>query len=121
MPWPQKSVLEEKCSFQAPHEPRLGAPEGRGSNRGGSSSTVARRRRQLEAAAGLQMTLQQNRGAALSVEPKIEQVVSWFTAERSIDRAAPAKLWDGSAWHRTVMDKTRAQEKRRVAYQNQIQ
>lgn len=60
------------------------------------------------AATGLQMSLQQNRGAALSVEPEIEQVLSWFTAESSIDRAAPAKLWDGSDWHRPVMDKTRA-------------
>ena len=47
------------------------------------------------AATGLQMSLQQNRGAALSVEPEIEQVLSWFTAESSIDRAVPAKLWDG--------------------------
>jgi hypothetical protein len=60
------------------------------------------------AATGLQMSLQQNRGAALSVEPEIEQVLSWFTAESSIDRAAPAKLWDSSTWHRPVMDKTRA-------------
>lgn len=59
------------------------------------------------AATGLQMSLQQNRGAALSVEPEIEQVLSWF-AESSIDRAAPAKLWDSSTWHRPVMDKTRA-------------
>ena len=60
------------------------------------------------AATGLRMSLTQNRGAALSVEPEIDHVLSCFTAESSIDRAAPAKLWDGSDWHRPVMDKTRA-------------
>jgi len=58
------------------------------------------------AATGLQLSLQQNRGAALSVEPEREQVLSWFTAESSVDRAA--KLWDSSTLHRPVMDKTRA-------------
>ena len=60
------------------------------------------------AATGLQMSLSQNRGAALSVEPGIDQVLAWFTAESSIDRAARAKLSDGSDWHRPVMDKTHA-------------
>ena len=60
------------------------------------------------AATGLQMSLRQNRSAALSVEPEIDQVLAWFTVDSSIDRGAPAKLWDGSTWHRPVMDKTRA-------------
>ena len=60
------------------------------------------------AASGLQMSLKQNRSAALSVEPEIDQVLAWFTVDSSIDRGAPAKLWDGSTWHRPVMEKTRA-------------
>jgi hypothetical protein len=54
------------------------------------------------------MSLQQNRGACLSVEPELSQVLSWFSADSTIDGAAPAKLWDGVTWHRPVMDKTRA-------------
>ena len=57
---------------------------------------------------GLQMSLKQNRSAALSVEPEIDQVLAWFTVDSSMDRGAPAKLWDGSTSHRPVMDKTRA-------------
>ena len=40
-------------------------------------------RRQL-AATGLQMSLVQNRSAALSVEPEMDPVLSWFTADSSI-------------------------------------
>lgn len=60
------------------------------------------------AATGLQMSLGQNRSACLSAEPELDQVLSWFTAEASIDKGAPAKLWDGVTWHRPVMDKSRA-------------
>ena len=62
------------------------------------------------AATGLQMSLAQNRSAALCVEPEVDQLLAWFTAEASIDRAAPAKLWDGATWLRPVMDKSRAFE-----------
>ena len=62
------------------------------------------------AATGLQMSLKQNRCAAVCIEPEVDQLLSWFTAESSIDKAAPAKLWDGATWFRPVMDKTRAFE-----------
>ena len=62
------------------------------------------------AATGLQMSLAPNRSAALCVEPEVDQLLAWFTAEASIDRAAPAKLWDGATWLRPVMDKSRAFE-----------
>ena len=35
-------------------------------------------------------------------------VVQWFQSESSVDSSAPAKLWDGRAWHRPVLDKSRA-------------
>ena len=60
------------------------------------------------AATGMQMSMGQNRSAAFSVEPEIEQVLMWFTAESSIDRGATAKLWDSVTWHRPVMEKRRA-------------
>ena len=60
------------------------------------------------AAIGMQMSQEQNRGAALSVEPEVEQILAWFTAESAIDKGVPAKLWDGVTWHRPVMEKTRA-------------
>jgi hypothetical protein len=60
------------------------------------------------AAVGLQMSLEQNRGAAVSIEPEIEQILHWFTSEMGIDRGAAGKLWDNAVWSRPVMDKTRA-------------
>ena len=78
---------------------------------GGREPLLGRRKPSLTgslAATGLQMSLQQNRGACLSVEPELEQVLSWFTADSTMDRAAPSKLWDGVTWHRPVMDKSRA-------------
>lgn len=60
------------------------------------------------AATGMQMSQPQNRSAALTVEPELEQLLSWFTAESSIDKGAPAKLWDNATWHRPVMEKSRA-------------
>lgn len=86
---------------------------------------------------GLQMSQAQNRGAAISVEPEVEQVFHWFAAgslvqslrgmsvcmgvygpasspvhslqaENCVDKGAAGKLWDSSPWHRPVMEKTRA-------------
>ena len=57
------------------------------------------------AATGMHMSLATNRSAALSREPELEQVVTWFTAESTIDRGAPATLWDCETWHRPVMEK----------------
>ena len=34
--------------------------------------------------------------------------MGWTQAESTVDKGAPGKLWDGSPWHRPVMDKTRA-------------
>lgn len=36
------------------------------------------------AVTGLQMSLQQNRGAAISVEPEVEQVFHWFAARSPV-------------------------------------
>ena len=46
---------------------------------------------------GLQMSLSQNRSAAVCVEPEIDQLLAWFTAESSINSGAPAKLWMGQS------------------------
>jgi hypothetical protein len=60
------------------------------------------------ASTGLDMSRAHNRGAALVAEPELDNVVQWFTSEASVDSGAPAKLWDGRAWHRSVLDKMRA-------------
>lgn len=60
------------------------------------------------AANGMTMSCKQNRGACLSAECEIEGVLNWFSNEASVDKGAPAKLWDSVAWHRPVMDKSRA-------------
>ena len=82
------------------------------------------------------MSQAQNRGAAISVEPEVEQVFHWFAAgssvqllrgmsvcmhicpasspvnplqaENCVDKGAAGKLWDSSPWHRPVTEKTRA-------------
>ena len=60
------------------------------------------------AATGMQQRLGENRSAALSAEPEIEQILTWFTAEGGIDKGVVGKLWDSVAWHRPAMDKRRA-------------
>ena len=62
------------------------------------------------AATGMQMSCRQNRSAALSAEPEVDQILSWFSAEGGIDSGVVAKLWDGLTWHRPVMEKRRAFE-----------
>eukprot|EP00959_Pyramimonas_sp_CCMP1952_P203650 4258412-Pyramimonas_sp.AAC.1 len=62
------------------------------------------------AATGMQMSCSQNRSAALSAEPEVDQILSWFSAEGGIDGGVVAKLWDGLTWHRPVMEKRRAFE-----------
>ena len=37
-------------------------------------------------ATGLQMSVSQNRSAALSAEPELEQVLNWFAADSSFDK-----------------------------------
>ena len=54
------------------------------------------------------MSQSQIRSACLSAEPELDQILGWFTAEASIDKGAPAKLWDGRTWHRSVLEKSRA-------------
>ena len=61
------------------------------------------------AATGLQMSLSQNRSAALVAEPEIGSLLQWFSGTDSgIDSSAVAKIWDGVTWDRPVMDKHRA-------------
>ena len=60
------------------------------------------------AGTGLIMSKEENRGAALVAEPELDMVIQWFTNESSVDSGAPAKLWDGRAWHRAVLDQMRA-------------
>ena len=61
------------------------------------------------AATGLQMSLPQNRSAALLAEPEIGSLLQWFGGGDSyIDSSAVAKVWDGVSWDRPVMDKHRA-------------
>lgn len=60
------------------------------------------------AANGQLMSCKQNRGAALAAECEVEGVFTWFQNEMGVDKAVPGKLWDGNAWHRPVMDKSRA-------------
>ena len=59
-------------------------------------------------ATGLQMSLSHNRSAAMSCEPELDQTLTWFSADSSIDKDVPAKLWDSVTWHRPVMDRTQA-------------
>jgi hypothetical protein len=60
------------------------------------------------AAMGMQMSMMQNRGAALSVEPEVDQILTWFQMDSSTDKGAPGKLWDNATWHRPVMDRSKA-------------
>jgi hypothetical protein len=60
------------------------------------------------AACGVQMSKGINRGAALVIEPELDNVTQWSTNETSVDSGAPAKLWDGRIWSRGVLEKTRA-------------
>ena len=60
------------------------------------------------AATGMQMSQHQNRSAALCAEPEIGQLLQWFSCDSGIDASAVAKLWDGTAWDRPVMDRSKA-------------
>ena len=59
-------------------------------------------------ATGAQMSLKQNRSAALCAEPELVQLISWFTSEGGIDSGAVAKFWDSITLDRPVMDKSKA-------------
>ena len=50
------------------------------------------------AAAGHPAFQTQNRGSLLAAEHEIQGVFAWFSAEMAIDKALPAKLWDGVTW-----------------------
>ena len=60
------------------------------------------------AAVGQQMSNVSNRGAAVSLEPEIEVCLGWLSQEGGVDTAVAGKLWDGTTWHRPVMNGSKA-------------
>ena len=60
------------------------------------------------AATGLQMASEENRSAAVSVEPEIDVFLGWLQQEVGIDKGVAGKLWDASTWHRPVMNGAKA-------------
>ena len=60
------------------------------------------------AATGMQMSLTQNRDAALCAEREFVQLLAWFKAESGMDSGIVAKSWGNVTWDRPVIDKNRA-------------